>query len=28
LQKKLGPEFAVLENVLKNIDLKSADGAF
>jgi hypothetical protein len=26
LQKKLGPEFAVLENVLKNIDLKSADG--
>jgi flagellar motility protein MotE (MotC chaperone) len=26
LQKKLGPEFAVLENILKNIDLKSADG--
>jgi hypothetical protein len=26
LQKKLGPEFAVLENVLKKIDLRSADG--
>jgi hypothetical protein len=26
LQKKLGPEFAVLENVLADIDLKSPDG--
>jgi hypothetical protein len=26
LQKKLGPEFVVLENILKDIDLKSADG--
>ena len=26
LQRKLGPEYAVLENILKNIDLKSADG--
>ena len=26
LQKKLGPEFAVLENILEDIDLKSPDG--
>ena len=26
LQKKLGPEFDVLENILKHIDLKSPDG--
>jgi hypothetical protein len=26
LQKKLGPEFVVLENILKDIDLKSDDG--
>ena len=26
LQKKLGPEFVVLENILKDIDLKSPDG--
>jgi uncharacterized protein HemX len=26
LQKKLGPEFVVLENILKDLDLKSADG--
>ena len=26
LQKKLGPEFVVLENILEDIDLKSADG--
>jgi hypothetical protein len=26
LQKKLGPEFVVLENILKDTDLKSADG--
>jgi len=26
LQKKLGPEFVVLENILKDIDLKSRDG--
>ena len=26
LQKKLGPEFVVLENILNDIDLKSADG--
>jgi hypothetical protein len=26
LQKKLGPEFVVLENILADIDLKSPDG--
>jgi hypothetical protein len=26
LQKRLGPEFAVLENILDDIDLKSPDG--
>jgi len=26
LQKKLGPEFVLLENILKDIDLKSPDG--
>ena len=26
LQKKLGPEFVVLENILADIDLKSSDG--
>jgi hypothetical protein len=26
LQKRLGPEFIVLENILNDIDLKSADG--
>jgi len=26
LQKKLGPEFVVLENILEDIDLKSPDG--
>jgi hypothetical protein len=26
LQKKLGPEFVVLENILEDIDLKSSDG--
>ncbi len=26
LQKKLGPEYAVLENILEEIDLKSPDG--
>ena len=26
LQKKLGPEFVVLENILNDIDLKSPDG--
>src|SRR5215472_12282881 len=26
LQKKLGPEFVVLENILMDIDLKSSDG--
>jgi len=26
LQKKLGPEYVVLENILRDIDLKSADG--
>jgi hypothetical protein len=26
LQKKLGPEFVVLENILTDIDLKSGDG--
>jgi len=26
LQKKLGPEFVVLENILNDIDLKSSDG--
>ena len=26
LQKKLGPEFVVLENILADIDLKSGDG--
>jgi hypothetical protein len=26
LQKKLGPEFVVLENILSDIDLRSPDG--
>jgi len=26
LQKKLGPEFVVLENILSDVDLKSPDG--
>jgi hypothetical protein len=26
LQKKLGPEFVVLENILEDIDIKSPDG--
>ena len=26
LQKKLGPEYVVLENILRDIDLKSPDG--
>jgi hypothetical protein len=26
LQKKIGPEFVVLENILNDIDLKSSDG--
>jgi len=26
LQKKLGPEFVALENILNDVDLKSADG--